>query len=449
LRKRTGAGGTTCNDDLTGEPSSVDHDDNDKLHEDDQFHDHSARATSLTNVHRWLSLPILGLIVACAGSRDATDPPPASATEVVVSTVPAPPGTSTTSSPAPPEPSAQAATTATPVIVETTVACAPPIGLEQQIALLVWPSVYSSDWETARSVVRDHGLGGVLLMKPAGWDADTITLRLGELESESPFGLVVATDEEGGDVQRLTGVSSLDSQFDISTQMPPDDAFQVISQHAEIAAGIGIDVVFAPVVDVLPSEGSPPLRRSRFFAGGPERVSAYAAAYVDAWQRAGVLPVLKHFPGHGEASGDTHVGDGVTAPLPELERRDLVPYRMLSGTGTGVMVGHLTTPELSDGLPASRSAHAIDYLRDELGYQDALVVSDSLDMGAVGVPVPQAAAESLDAGVDVVLFTDPSITGSVIESITAAVVDGAIPTERIEDAALKVWRLLGHEGDPC
>jgi beta-N-acetylhexosaminidase len=396
------------------------------------------------SVHRWLSLPILGLIVSCAGSRDATDPVPASSVEVVVSTVTQPPGNSTTSSLAPPAP-----TTATPVIVETTAACAPSISLEQQIALLVWPSVYSSDWETARSVVRDHGLGGVLLMKPAGWDAETITLRLAELESESPFGLIVATDEEGGDVQRLSDVSDLDSQFDVSTRMSPDDAFRLISQHAEIANGIGIDVVFAPVVDVLPAEGSPPLRRSRFFSGGPAQVTEFAAAYVDAWRRAGVLPILKHFPGHGEASGDTHVGDGVTAPLPELEGRDLVPYRMLSGTGAGVMVGHLTTLELSDGLPASRSARAIGYLRDELGYQDALVVSDSLDMGAVGVPVPQAAAESLDAGVDVVLFTDPSITGSVIESITAAVGDGTIPIERIEDAALKVWRLLGHEGDFC
>ncbi len=391
-------------------------------------------------MYRWLSLPILGLIVACAGPRDAADPVPTSAPEVVATTVRAP----TT-----PAPTTAAPATAEPVIVETTAACAPSIGLEQQIALLVWPSVYSSDWESARSVVRDHGLGGVLLMKPAGWDAETITLRLAELELESPFGLIVATDEEGGDVQRLSGVADLASQFDVSIQMSPDDAFQLISQHAEISNGIGIDVVFAPVVDVLPAEGSPPLRRSRFFAGGPEQVAEYAAAYVDAWRQAGVLPVLKHFPGHGEASGDTHVGDGVTAALPELEGRDLVPYRMLSGTGAGVMVGHLTSPELSDGLPASRSARAIGYLRDELGYRDALVVSDSLDMGAVGVPVPRAAVESLDAGVDVVLFTDPSITGNVIESITAAVGDGTIPTERIEDAALKVWRLLGHEVDFC
>jgi beta-N-acetylhexosaminidase len=321
--------------------------------------------------------------------------------------------------------------------------------LEEQIALLAWPSVYNSDWETAHRVVRENGLGGVLLMKPSGWDADTIDKQLTELELDSPFGLVVATDEEGGDVQRLSGVSKLASQYDMSTENSALEASKVIAAHAATVSDLGIDVVFAPVVDVLPVEGSPPLRRSRFFAGGPEAVAEFASAYVGAWQSEGVLPVLKHFPGHGQASGDTHVSDGITAPLAELEARDLIPYRLLAGSGAGVMVGHLTTPGLSDGLPASRSASAVDYLRDVVGFGDALVVSDSLDMDAVGVPVPQAAVESIAAGVDVVLFTDPSITADVLDAIEAAAADGTIPADRITDAARKVWAMLGHPDGLC
>ncbi|MDX2379112.1 MAG: glycoside hydrolase family 3 N-terminal domain-containing protein [Acidimicrobiia bacterium] len=341
------------------------------------------------------------------------------------------------------------ATSATIEVPTTTPAPCAPLSTEEQIALLVWPSVYSADWETARQVVRENGLGGVLLMKPSGWDGPTIAARLAVLEDESPHGLVVATDEEGGDVQRLSGVSLLASQYDVSTSMSPADASALIAGHAGIVSSLDIDVVMAPVVDVLPTEGSPPLRRSRFFTGGPEDVAAYATAYVDAWLGAGVLPVLKHYPGHGQASGDTHVSDGITADLATLEARDLIPYRLLADSGAGVMVGHLITPNLSDGLPASRSDTAIEYLRDDIGFADALVVSDSLDMDAVGVPVPQAAVESITAGVDVVLFTDPSIAGDVIDAISVAVVAGTIPASTITESARKVWALLEHPDLLC
>lgn len=327
--------------------------------------------------------------------------------------------------------------------------CVVPLTITEQIALLVWPSVYASDWSTARATVAEHQLGGVLLMKPSGWDADTLRERLGELEQGAAHGLVVATDEEGGEVQRLGELWPLASQFEVSTKMDSAAAGRLIAAHAALVADVGVDVVLGPVVDVLPTSGDPPLRRSRFFAGTPDDVAEFASAYIDAWRQAGIEPVLKHFPGHGDASGDTHVGDGITAPLDALEQRDLAPYRALAGSGVGVMVGHLTTPGLTGDVPASRSADAVEYLREQLGYGDALIVSDSLDMDAVGVPVPQAAVESLRAGVDVVLFTDPTITGEVIGAIQSAVGAGSLPPERVEAAAAKVWRLLGGLDPGC
>jgi beta-N-acetylhexosaminidase len=412
---------------------------------------------------------VAGLLLgACAAapptSSSETAPTETSATVAPPDRTPAPasaPDTIDTPGAASPTPDPPPATTAaTPQVAAattvpttvTTVAPAPcerPLSMTEKLALLVWPSVYSSDWSTARATVSEHQLGGVLLMKPAGWDADTLRQRLGELERESTNGLIVATDEEGGDVQRLGGLWPLASQFDVSTTMSPAEAGQLIAAHAANVADVGIDVVLGPVVDVLPSQGAPPLQRSRFFAGSPDDVSDYAAAYVGAWQQAGIEPVLKHFPGHGDASGDTHVGEGITAPLAELEQRDLVPYRALAAGGAGVMVGHLETPGLTGDAPASRSGSAIDYLRDQLGYGDALIVSDSLDMDAVGVPVPQAAVESVRAGVDVVLFTDPTITADVIDALESAVGSGSLPPERVDAAASKVWRLLGHSTPLC
>jgi beta-N-acetylhexosaminidase len=150
--------------------------------------------------------------------------------------------------------------------------------------------------------------------------------------------------------------------------------------------------------------------------------------------------VLKHFPGHGGASGDTHIGQGRTAPIEALEQWDLRPYVALGGADVGVMVGHLTVPGLAGDVPASMSPPAIAYLRGIPGHEDALVISDALGMEAVGLDVPDAAVASIAAGVDVVLFTAPGRTEDVIGSIAAAVADGRISTERIRSAADRVLR---------
>jgi beta-N-acetylhexosaminidase len=126
-----------------------------------------------------------------------------------------------------------------------------------------------------------------------------------------------------------------------------------------------------------------------------------------------------------------------------------VPYRALAGRGAAVMAGHLTVPGLTDGLPASISPTAIAYLRESLGYRDALILSDALGMAAIGLPEPDAAVRSIAAGVDVVLFTRTSQTGAVIDALVAAVQDGRITTDRIDAAAGRVMRQLAVHGDGC
>ena len=157
-----------------------------------------------------------------------------------------------------------------------------------------------------------------------------------------------------------------------------------------------------------------------------------------------MTPVVKHFPGHGAASGDTHDEDGVTPPLEALERWDLVPFRALADAGAAVMVGHLTVPGLTDGVPATQSERAIGILRDEVGYADALVLTDALGMQAVGLPEDEAAVLALHAGADVVLFTATGQTGAVIDAIERAVGDGQLAEDRVTEAATRVLRQLGR-----
>lgn len=161
-----------------------------------------------------------------------------------------------------------------------------------------------------------------------------------------------------------------------------------------------------------------------------------------------MLPILKHFPGHGGASVDTHDGLATTPALDARRTYDLVPFQQLATSGAGVMVGHLNVPGLTDGQPASMNAAAVALLRS-LGYGDALVVSDALGMDAISIPVPDAAVLSIQAGIDVVIFTGISDTAAVIDAIDLAVTDGRLTTEEIDDSALRVARLLEAHGRPC
>ncbi len=317
----------------------------------------------------------------------------------------------------------------------------------------MWPAVYADNWAAAVDTVRSNDVGGVLLMSQAGLDADDVRARLSELEAASRHGLIVSTDEEGGDVQRLRSLGELPSQRQVSQDYSPDGAADLIADHGAIVRAVGIDMILGPVVDVEPNVGEVPLQPSRFFDGGPDLVADYASAYVRGWERAGLLATLKHYPGHGAASGDTHITAGVTPSLDDLRDFDLKPYRDLVAQATAadaaVMVGHLTVPGLTDGVPATRSPAAVDYLRTELGYGDALLITDALGMAAVGIPEPEAAVLALAAGIDVVLFTLTSQTDEVIDALEHAVADGRIDTEHVDRAARKVMALLGRDGHTC
>jgi beta-N-acetylhexosaminidase len=335
----------------------------------------------------------------------------------------------------------------------TSPACVGDLSVREQAALLVWPSVYADDWAGATATVADNDIGGVLLMSQDGLDAETIRQRLSELESASRHGLIVATDEEGGDVQRLRTVSPLASQREISSNGDPAAAEAIVSEHAAVVRALGVDMVLGPVVDVEPNVGEVPLQPSRFFVGGPDQVTQYASAYLEGWSSAGLFATLKHYPGHGAASGDTHISAGVTPSLDDLRDFDLKPYRDLAGQATGsqtaVMLGHLTVPGLTDGVPATRSAAAVDYLRDDLGYGDAMLMTDALGMAAVGIPEPEASVLALEAGIDVVLFTLTSQTPAVIDAIEQAVADDRLDASRVRDSAHKVMTMLGRDGHTC
>ncbi|MEO1055648.1 MAG: glycoside hydrolase family 3 N-terminal domain-containing protein [Actinomycetota bacterium] len=418
-------------------------------------------------VRRWFVLGVAAVLVACGGAADDAGAPAtshASSAVAVTSTPPtavpattaptpdttapttAPPTTAAPASTGPPTPATTTTPTTAPTAASTPRDCVADLPLQWKAAQVVMPAIDGAALDAAAATVTEHDLGAVLLLRwPDGSDA----ARLAELKNAPSTPLMIAVDEEGGVVQRLRNIRELPSAREVAATRTPDDARQLIAEHAADVAALGIDVVFAPVADVAAPGGGGPIG-SRAFSDDPTVVAEYIAAYVDGWAQAGVLPVLKHFPGHGAASADTHEARATTASIDELRARDLVPYGAVDPNRVGVMVGHLDVPGLTDGLPTSLSPAAIDgELRAGLGFADTLVYSDALGMDAVTTvaDLPEATVLAIAAGTDIAVFTDLARTGEAIDGVEAAVVDGRLSIDRLDEA---VARVLEHKNlDPC
>ena len=184
----------------------------------------------------------------------------------------------------------------------------------------------------------------------------------------------------------------------------------------------------------------------RSFGNDPATVTDYGMATVEGLSAGGVVPVVKHFPGHGGATVDTHEELASTAPLSELRERDLIPFAAVVGaTDAAVMVGHLNVPGLTGGMPASLSPAAINgLLREELGHS-GLIVTDSLIMGAIRSQwsVSEAALLAITAGADLALVGGLEDAAAVFSEIEAAVAEGRLSLERLDDAATNVLRAKG------
>ncbi len=254
--------------------------------------------------------------------------------------------------------------------------------------------------------------------------------------------VIITADEEGGDVTRLhmrtgnpfPGNAALGSADDVTLTE------QVARSIGSSLREVGVDMDLAPVVDVN-SNPQNPVIGVRSFGGDPALVARHSQAYVRGMQSAGVAACVKHWPGHGDTSVDSHVGlPTVDAPLDVLRARELVPFMAsVAGDTAAVMTSHVILPALGSALPATLSAAIVGLLRDELHF-DGLLVSDALDMkGACeGRGVPAAAVLALKAGVDLLCIGAdklPSDHDEILDAIVAAVQSGELDRSRLEQAA--------------
>jgi beta-N-acetylhexosaminidase len=333
--------------------------------------------------------------------------------------------------------------TAPPVPAGCLVDAAASLSDRDKLAQLLMVGVTGGD--DARKVVADHHVGGIFI---GGW-TDLTMLKDGSLHdiaaSTGPLPLAVSVDEEGGRVQRLAKlIGSQDSPKVLAQTHTPDEVHDIALERGRKMKGLGITVDFAPVVDVTDAPDDTVIG-DRSFGDDPAKVTEYAGAYARGLRDAGLLPVIKHFPGHGHGSGDSHTGGVSTPPIEELQNNDLIPYRTLTTElPVAVMVGHLQVPGLTDTDPASLSKPAYDLLRSG-GYGGppftGLVYTDDLSsMAAINerYGVAEAALKALQAGADTALWVTTDEVPAVLDRLQQAVAAGELTQPRIDEALNRV-----------
>ncbi len=302
----------------------------------------------------------------------------------------------------------------------------------------------------AKAVVTDNHVGGIFI---GSW-TDLSMLTDGSIAdiagASGPLALAVSVDEEGGRVQRLSSlIGSQPSPRVLAATGSADEVYRIALQRGQAMRGLGITVDFAPVVDVT-AAGDDTVIGDRSFGSDPAVVTEYAGAYARGLRDAGLLPVLKHFPGHGHGSGDSHTGGVVTPPLADLANNDLIPYRTLVGEGpVAVMLGHLQVPGLTGSDPASLSPAAYDLLRSG-GYGGpsfgGVVFTDDLSsMAAISqrYGVSEAVLRALQAGADVALWVTTAEVPAVLDRLEQAVNGGELSQQRVDSALATV---AGYKG---
>ncbi|OGS10969.1 MAG: hypothetical protein A2285_06340 [Elusimicrobia bacterium RIFOXYA12_FULL_57_11] len=315
--------------------------------------------------------------------------------------------------------------------------------IEEKAAQLLIVSADTADISSAAAAAR-AGLGGVQLQ----WGSYSLeeTLELTEiLQAEAAAAgrppLFIAVDYEGGSVYVPTTLGLLELPTNMMLGAADDEnntatLFYLAGRELKRA---GINMAFGPVLDINTNPKNP-IIGIRSLGSNPAKTALLGAAIINGLKAGGVIAVAKHFPGHGAASEDSHKTlPEILLSTAELSATHLVPFKKAIELGVpGMMTVHILFPALDAGNPATLSPAVLDgLLKKELGY-GGLVITDSLDMGAITrrMPIHKAAAASLRAGADILLIGKGDFKAAVAE-IAAQVRGGSIAQARLDDAYAK------------
>lgn len=334
------------------------------------------------------------------------------------------------------------------------------MSLDQKIGQLFMIGFDGTDInEDLQSMIEDSHIGGVIyfarnIAYPEQVALLSAKLQRYAIESGHP-GLMISIDQEGGRVARLTeatGFTEFPSAMAIGATGDPHNAFLMYQAMAKEMRSVGINADFAPDLDVNNNPLNPVIG-IRSFSSDPQRVAEFGVQAIRGLQSEGILAFGKHFPGHGDTEVDSHQGlPVIDHPLDRLETVEFVPFEAgIQANSAGIMTAHVEFPAIDpSNTPATVSQLVLTgLLRDRMNYQ-GLIVTDSLEMGALGVagyPASIAGLAAFKAGADMLLFNrDHELHRQAIAEVKKAVEAGEISQQRLDDSVLRILRVKEEYG---
>jgi beta-N-acetylhexosaminidase len=329
--------------------------------------------------------------------------------------------------------------------------------LEEKIGqLIITIPPLKSDSVELEELFDEYHVGGLIYMN---WINDIKGMSKAEIleytkmmQQKSAYPLFISADIEGGEINRIKSFHPLKTSQEYGTEFEEAEDQEVvkeayrkdISELAEVLGEVGINLNFAPVLDVERTLDDGVFSQyGRAYSTNTETVTTLGEIYTEALQENGILATIKHFPGHGHTTCDTFLGNcGVDLTLEEYRERDLPPFvASLTKDPKFTMVGLFSSPYDPEKISIHSSIVIQDLLRGELGFE-GIVITDDYMMGAVkDLPRDELTLDALNAGADIFLTTNAEDVPLIYDSLLTAVNTGVVSEERIEESFQRVVEL--------
>lgn len=324
------------------------------------------------------------------------------------------------------------------------------MSLEEKIGQLVMVGVdgYENDDNSQQLIERYH-VGGFVLLKQNVKDVNqmrSLINSLKETNSVNEIPLFLSIDEEGGRISRMPDeFMKIPSSQRIGELNNTKLSYQVGSIIGEELRTFGLNMNFAPVLDVN-SNPKNVVIGDRAFGEEPSLVSKLGIQTMKGLQSQSIISVVKHFPGHGDTSVDSHVGlPTVNHDMKRLKSLELVPFSSaIENKVDAIMMAHILLPKIDSEYPASFSKTVIsDVLRKDMRF-DGIVITDDITMGAIvkNYDIGEAAVKSVKAGSDIILVChDFAKEEAVLKALQKAAQTGSISMDRIDESVNRILKL--------
>ncbi|WP_074084198.1 beta-N-acetylhexosaminidase [Paenibacillus sp. P32E] len=305
-------------------------------------------------------------------------------------------------------------------------------------------------------LVADNGIGGVIYFARNVESPEQVALLTADLQKAAAEGgkapLWISMDQEGGMVARITGgIALMPGGMAIAAAGSLEDAYQAALISGRELAAMGINLNYAPVLDVNNNPQNPVIG-VRSFGESPELAADYGAAMIRGYQEAGVAATAKHFPGHGDTDVDSHLDlPMIPHGRERMDQVELVPFRRAIAEGVDAMMSaHIYFPALErEKLPVTLSKTVLTgLLREELGYQ-GIIMTDCMEMNAIAehYGTVEASVLAVEAGADMVLVSHRADRQlAAMEAIRSAVTVGRISEARIDESVRRLLALKVKRG---